>query len=137
MIIFISSIMTVPTINPVFNSKFTYTTILKRQTIMVTKKKAPLPKLSKVICDKIRMTFALRGFSTLISNQQFNQLYHFYHSKKPHHPSQIRMFCKGHGSYRAMYDSSQVMVISKPGNVEPVARLFFKPTLHLDFNANY
>lgn len=90
------------------------------------------------------MTCALKGFSTLIQekgktkNRQFDQMYHSYHGKKPHHPSQIRMLCKGHGSYRALYDViSQVTVTSKNGTTESVNRLFLKPSLHLDLNVNY
>lgn len=109
----------------------------------VSKKKTPLPKLSKVIRDEIRMTCALKGFSTLIqgngktNNRQFDQMYHFYHGKKPHRPSQIEMLCKGHGSYRALYNLSQVTVTSKNGSTESVNRLFLKPSLHLDLNVNY
>jgi len=83
---------------------------------MVTKKQAPFPKLSKVIRDEIRMTCALCGFSNLIEgsgktkNRQFDQMYHFYHGKKTHRPSQIRMLCQGQGIYSAMYDSSPVIV---------------------------
>ena len=109
----------------------------------VSKKKTPLPKLSKVIRDEIRMTCALKGFSTLIhgngknNNRQFDQMFHFYHGKKPHRPSQIEMLCKGHGSYRALYNLSQVTVTSKNGSTESVNRLFLKPSLHLDLNFNY
>ena len=110
---------------------------------MVTKKQAPLPKLSKVIRDEIRMTCALRGFSTLIEgsrntkNRQFDQMYHFYHGKKTHRPSQIRMLCQGQGIYSAMYDSFPVIVTSKNGTTESVTRLHLKPSLHRDLNINY
>jgi len=110
---------------------------------MVTKKRAALPKLPKLIRDEIRMTCALKGFSNLIQgkgknrNQQYDQMYIFYHGKKPHRPSQIRMLCNGQGSYRDMYDSSQVMVTSKSGDTESVTRLYLKPSLHLDLNTDY
>ena len=101
------------------------------------------PLLHNTICDELRMTVALQGFSPLIQGKgrtmksQYDHMFILYHSQKPNRPSQIKLPCDGAASYRDVYDSTQSVVTSKSIDQSSKSILTLKTTLTLDLNVNY
>ena len=75
------------------------------------KKDIPLPKS---ICDKLRLTCVLKGFSDMKCGKQrplhdqHEKLARFFHGKPPNHPSQIKMLSEVNISYRELFDKNNV-----------------------------
>ena len=101
------------------------------------------PLLHNTICDELRMTVALQGFSHLIQGKgrtmksQYDQMFIFYHGQKPNRPSQIKLLCDGAASYRDIYDSTQSVVTSESTDQSSKSIITLKTTLTLDLNINY
>ena len=108
---------------------------------MVNNKHKPL--LPKNIRDELRMTVALQGCSLLIQckdrtmKSRHDQMFTLYHGQTPNLPSQIKMLCDGAGSYRDVYDSTQIVVSRKAPEASSTSILILKPTLGLDSNKHY
>ena len=75
--------------------------------------------LPRFIHDELRMTCALKGYSSLKTGKsrrlpdQYLYMEKFYHGKVPSHPAQIQLLAKGHLNYRDMYDVVSVKVTKK------------------------
>ena len=75
--------------------------------------------LPRFIRDELRMTCALKGYSSLKTGKsrrlpdQYLFMEKFYHGKVPSHPAQIQLLAEGHLNYRDMYDSVSVKVTKK------------------------
>ena len=85
---------------------------------MVFKKTQYLP-IPKYVRDELRMTVALRGYSSLkqgggkkLKDQQLH-MSNFYHGKGKSHPSQIMLLSEALYDYTDMYDVSIVASTNK------------------------
>ena len=76
----------------------------------------PLPRY---IRDELRMTCALKGYSSSKSGksrrvpEQFAFMDKFFRGKAPSHPPQIKLLAEGHLNYREMYEEVDVTVKKK------------------------
>ena len=81
-----------------------------------TKSNPPLPRY---IRDELRMTVALKGYSSLKTSkarrlpEQYEYMHKFFHGKVPSHPAQIKLLAEGHLNYRDLYDVVNVNVTKK------------------------
>ena len=79
------------------------------------------PPLPRYIREELRMTCALKAYSSLKSRkarrlpEQYGFMQRFYHGKVPSHPAQIQLLAEGHFNCRALYDSIEVKVTKKKG----------------------
>ena len=79
------------------------------------------PPLPRYIREELRMTCALKAYSSLKSGKsrrlpnQYEYMQRFYHGKVPSHPAQIQLLAEGHLNYRTLYDTISVKVTKKKG----------------------
>ena len=91
-----------------------------------SKAKTPLPRY---IREELRMTCALKGYSSLKVGksrrlpEQYEYMNKFYHGKVPSHPPQIKLLAEGHLNYKDLYESISVN-ITKKKNGEQIATTF-------------
>ena len=75
--------------------------------------------LPKAVRDELRMSVALRGYSSIKAGrgktikQQFTCLHDFFHGKQKHSPSQIQMLVEGQLHYACFYEKESVPISSK------------------------
>ena len=99
----------------------------------------PHQRFPKAIRDELRMTAALRCFSTLrtgaqkTQQQQQHLLYDYYHGNGNKYPSQIQLLTEGTSFYRDLYDvkTQTIVVNKKKGKAQRIGRksLVLKPLL--------
>ena len=89
-----------------------------RRSSPTRKKKSNLPK---PIRDELRMTCALRGYSTIRTGSgmtvavQREKMEQFYHAVKGKSPSQIQMLCEAKIDYADLLETSDIAVVTKKG----------------------
>ena len=104
---------------------------------MVIKKAKCLP-LPKQVRDELRMTVALRAYSSLKQgggkkvNVQQLRMSNFYHGKGKSHPSQIMLLSEVSYTYMDMYDITIIPPISKSKTKEEVRVYTLKTSLSCD-----
>ena len=99
-----------------------------------TKKGKTLP-LPKSIRDKLRMTCALRGYSDMKCgkskklNDQYDDMYTFFHGKPPDHPSQIHLLANANIIYKDLYESVDGTSTKKSNEQKDVTTYYLKTNL--------
>ena len=87
-----------------------------------TRTAASKQKLPKAIRDELRMTCALRGYSTIrtgsgmkIRDQQ-EKMEQFYHGIEGNIPSQIQLLSEAKVEYADLYESTDIAIVTKKGS---------------------
>jgi hypothetical protein len=89
-------------------------------------------KVPKRIHDELRMTIALKVYSSIREGsrktlkQQMDLLYQFFHGQEPTHPSQLKMLCNGSYLYSDVYKSSSKVVTTKSSTANDTSLLVLK-----------
>ena len=89
-----------------------------RRSSPTRKKRSNLPK---PIRDELRMTCALRGYSTIRTGSgmtialQREKMEQFYHGVEGKSPSQIKMLCEAKIDYADLFETSDIAVVTKKG----------------------
>jgi hypothetical protein len=106
---------------------------------LTTASRQPLPKQ---IRDELRMTCALRGYSSIRSGegktlkQQHDLMFQFYHGVTNKSPSQIHMLCQGVSPYCDLYETTTHRAVTSKSTgtrkKSPTTKMFLKESLSRD-----